>query len=1197
MRIYHNQLINTLNQGFKPVWLIFGDEPWQKNDSLNTIKNTSKQQGFDELIRFSVDDKFDWSLLLQEYQAMSLFSSQRIIELELMTNKIGDKGSKALAQISEQLHQDVLLIIHGEKMDAAGQKRKWFKLLEKSGCFLPLYDIEGKQLNQWIQRQARQNNLNLLPDVFLMLAELFEGNLNALEQELQKLSILFGQQLITADDAEKLLIKQAKFNPFQLIDAMLVGDINKCIAMLDQLQQDGTAMAIDGNAFVAFAAEKPTVEAELNWQELQWPLAEPQELPPPSKLTPTARPAPPAPAALVSSREGQLHVFGTLDEYTAELSAQVSTAQAPDGSVSLEAKGSREQVELHDIEFNVLKGAISGEVSLSWAEQFNSHFNLRGKDLDPGELLKDWPGRIRFSAQGHQQGSEITIEKLNATGKLRDNPFELQAKLNYDGKTTDVRALKLRSGSSRLIANGSIGEHSDFSWQLNSADLSTLYPAAEGSVVSDGRITGSLPLPNINAELKASAVRVEGLRIGNIDLNANVNLKSVKPSSLRLLAEDLIVAETKLTKLTLVIDGNRESHTLQFDADTELGVAALSFSGTLPEEQWLGKLTAGELTPADFEAWTLSSPASLLVSAQQQRLGQACWLSGEAKLCLAGSNEGEVRGLHLSLSQFDLSYLQNALAPELRVQGLLAAEIEAAQTAGNKWQVAAQLNNSDSEILLRATEQQEETLLIGLAPGSVKLNGDQSAVVAQVSFPFVDGGGISSDVSLSSAGVLFDNAGGIGKDTLQGSVKLDIPDIAIIAPFSPEVQEVGGAVHGTFSLGGSLELPEISGTLRLQDGKADLVSPGLSLSDLQILATAKPNGVMQYQGSLASGGGQLNLQGESILRGDAASTSLQVNGEQFQLWNSADARVWASPNLQLTLQGAALKVRGEISVPRAQITPKELPQSAVNVSRDQIIITADEQGVELVDASQQTAIDARLKIRFGDKVEINGFGFKGRLEGALEVSQRNGKPMVASGELNVEEGEYRAYGQGLVVDRGQILFAGGEIDNPGLSVRAIRRPAENILVGVNVLGELREPEISLFSEPGMSSSNQLSWLVLGRSMDNSSGAESDYITQAALALGVKGGNFLTKGIGDNLGLDSIGIETGSGEAGAASDVNQAALVIGKYITPKLYVSYGVGLLDSISTVKLRYLMTKRWNLVTESSAVSSGGDVSYSFEK
>jgi len=242
MRIYHNQLTTTLNQSFMPVWLIFGDEPWQKNNSLLAIKQHYSQQGYSELIRLCADEKFDWSQLQQEYQAMSLFSSQRIIELELTTNKIGDKGSKILDEISTQLHQDICLIIYGNKLDAAGQKRKWFKSLDKQGCFLPLYDIEGKQLNQWIQRQARQYQLNMLPDVILQLAELFEGNLNALDQELQKLSILFGQQLITAEDAENLLIKQAKFNPFQLIDAILQGDIKRCIAMLDQLQQDGTAI-------------------------------------------------------------------------------------------------------------------------------------------------------------------------------------------------------------------------------------------------------------------------------------------------------------------------------------------------------------------------------------------------------------------------------------------------------------------------------------------------------------------------------------------------------------------------------------------------------------------------------------------------------------------------------------------------------------------------------------------------------------------------------------------------------------------------------------------------------------------------------------------------------------------------------------------------------------------------------------------
>ena len=241
MRIYHNQLGTTLNSNLKPVWLIFGDEPWQKNDSLVQIKSFAQQQGFSEIIRFSVDEKFDWQRLVEEYQSLSLFASQRIIEIELVTGKIGDAGSKTLVKLTEQLHQDVLLIFHGPKLDAATQKRKWFKALEQQGIHLPIYDMESKQLQQWLQRQARQQNINLHPQVIPMLVELFEGNVPALAQELEKLSLLFGQQQITVDDAEQLIIKQAKFNPFQLIDALLTGNTTKCITILDQLQHEGTS--------------------------------------------------------------------------------------------------------------------------------------------------------------------------------------------------------------------------------------------------------------------------------------------------------------------------------------------------------------------------------------------------------------------------------------------------------------------------------------------------------------------------------------------------------------------------------------------------------------------------------------------------------------------------------------------------------------------------------------------------------------------------------------------------------------------------------------------------------------------------------------------------------------------------------------------------------------------------------------------
>jgi DNA polymerase-3 subunit delta len=246
MKIYHNQLVQTLTQGFKPIWLVFGDEPWQKNNSIATIKQHAQQQGFNEIIRFSSDNKFDWHQIIDEYQSLSLFSNQRVIEVEFTTVKVGDSGNKNLLTLSEIIAQnstlqDVIFIFHGPKLDGASANRKWFKSLTQLGCYLPLYDIEAKALPKWLQNQAKNINVNLAPELSLLLIELFEGNLPALEQELQKLSLLFGTKQINLNDAEQIIIKQAKFNPFQIIDALLQGNCKKCLTMLDQLQQEGAA--------------------------------------------------------------------------------------------------------------------------------------------------------------------------------------------------------------------------------------------------------------------------------------------------------------------------------------------------------------------------------------------------------------------------------------------------------------------------------------------------------------------------------------------------------------------------------------------------------------------------------------------------------------------------------------------------------------------------------------------------------------------------------------------------------------------------------------------------------------------------------------------------------------------------------------------------------------------------------------------
>ncbi|MDG1731677.1 MAG: DNA polymerase III subunit delta [Thalassotalea sp.] len=247
MRIYHSNINNQLAKPLLPVWLIFGDEPWQKNNGLDSIKQSAKQQGFDELIRFTADDKFDWNLVLQEYQSLSLFSALRIIEIDLVNNKVDDKATKVLLEISSQIQQqpqsDVLLILHGPKLEGAASRKKWFKELDKVGCYIPLYEMEGKGLNIWLNQQCQQLKLKLDSQAQSMLAEFFTGNLPALHQELQKLAILFDQQFIRVEDLESLLIKQAKFTPFQLIDALLAGDLFKCMNMLTQLKNEGIAAA------------------------------------------------------------------------------------------------------------------------------------------------------------------------------------------------------------------------------------------------------------------------------------------------------------------------------------------------------------------------------------------------------------------------------------------------------------------------------------------------------------------------------------------------------------------------------------------------------------------------------------------------------------------------------------------------------------------------------------------------------------------------------------------------------------------------------------------------------------------------------------------------------------------------------------------------------------------------------------------
>jgi translocation and assembly module TamB len=170
------------------------------------------------------------------------------------------------------------------------------------------------------------------------------------------------------------------------------------------------------------------------------------------------------------------------------------------------------------------------------------------------------------------------------------------------------------------------------------------------------------------------------------------------------------------------------------------------------------------------------------------------------------------------------------------------------------------------------------------------------------------------------------------------------------------------------------------------------------------------------------------------------------------------------------------------------------------------------------------------------------------------------------------------------------LFSSGPIDNPGLDLRAVRR-GDEVTAGAQVSGTLKSPRLKLFSTPPMPDSGILSYLVLGQSPQGSSAAQSAMLYRAATALGMSGGgNQLFAGISKTLNLDNFEFESSSKGEGAS-------LLIGKYLTPSLYISYGVGLFKAVNTFKLRYRLSKRLNLETATSSDYSSADLIYTLER
>ncbi len=466
----------------------------------------------------------------------------------------------------------------------------------------------------------------------------------------------------------------------------------------------------------------------------------------------------------------------------------------------------------------------------------------------------------------------------------------------------------------------------------------------------------------------------------------------------------------------------------------------------------------------------------------------------------------------------------------------------------------------------------------------------------------------------------FDLEKGLSKNQpISADLSLLLNSFDFLQNISPDISNPKGHLTASLKATGTWGKQIIESTLALNHASVVLPALGINLNSIDLTVHARKKH-WKAEGSLVSANKKLILKGQGPLNASLMG-DVSLQGTDFPIMNTKEFQVNISPQMNLNLTPESLNISGSILVPYAQIKPQSFSNS-ITLSDDVVFTTKNETPLTPFNTTMN------LRVEMGNEVELTFKGLHATLAGMVNLNKLPKGPLNATGELTVKKGEYKAYGQDLAIEQGQLIFTGGRLDNPGINLRAAKKidtttastsgtnqtfdfnnsnlqnanVRGNISVGVEVTGRLTDPKIILFSNPAiLSQADILSMLVLGRpaSQANKAGGQLllAAITSMNLGNGTNGAQLLEQ-LKKNLGFD-LNVQTTSNYNLATNQISDStAVVVGKSISKRIYLSYNVGLSQSDPNVlTLKYLLNKFYSIQVSSSTKSNGIDILYTSSK
>lgn len=927
---------------------------------------------------------------------------------------------------------------------------------------------------------------------------------------------------------------------------------------------------------------------------------------------------------------------GKLQRFAVTFDGVLDAEQLPAGKLTIDASGDAQRIRVNRLRHVGAAGSIDAKGTLDVRQGVAWDISATMNRFNLNYFLQDMPSSITGTIDTDGRWTEaqqvINLKQIDLRGTLKGQALSakgsLAAKLNLpkdlasyfaglqsqdaqmqyeqvNALITSLNAnnLTLRWGDNYLTANGNAQQ---LQAKVNITSLDQLSDQLAGEVT--GGLTLSQPdgqaLPTIYVDLVGERIALPNfiLRQGQIR-GKLVNLAN-SPSQLVIRAEGLDAAGQSFQNLDASFEGTEQDHVVNFKVINEQLNVSARLKGGFDRDRlnWSGVIGKGRVK-SKYATLNQLQPAQLVLDLPQNQeggnksdfkvqLAAHCWQAADqtGKLCLrenlvASPESGQV---NMALQALDTS-LFSAFLPE---------DID--------WQ--AKING---KAVVSWQRGQPPTINTTLYSDNGKIGLIQDGDIAPVSLPYErvsliamsvpEGLKLRTDINTGRgakgyAEVIVDPYK--TPKPISGALVLNELNLAVFKPFFPGMRVLEGNITMAGGLGGTLTKPQFYGNVELSDGRVAMLDLPVNLT--RINADAKIRGTQAViDGSFNSGTGTGELTG-TVDWQQELQAKISVIGDRLVLTQPPLLTATINPDFDIIVRPADryVNIEGAVSIPSATIRPPEASEDIITQTEDAVVLDRRLIGNidEVLAISEPWSINADIGIDLGDDINFRGFGAVIPLAGALNINQTGQGVMRAQGVVQVaRRTSIDAFGQNLELNYGQVRF-NGDVMKPDLSIEAVKI-IDGKTVGLRVTGDTENPNIVVFNNAGLTQQQAMNALVTGRINDGGPSQVSEEgfksrvtnnLAAAGLNFGLSGTRSLTNQIGQAFGLQSLTVDA----SGNSDDTN---VNVTGYVTPDLYIRYGVGVFNAENSLSIRYQLTRRI-YIEATSAAENAADVVYSWQ-